>query len=519
MPRTSTIGSFATLLDRSSRPVYVIDAERQIVYCNRALADWLALGREQIVGRLVEYHSAPVDAEPASARPDSSAPLTDLCPSPRALAGEACRGTIACQTPDGRLLHRLAEFLPMGLQPRGRAGDGKHPMSTSSGCIVLLAERDLSPPELAAQLKDDPTTDALHRTIRQFRRKQSRVYAIETLLGASPAVVKVRAQVAAAAASGANTLIRGRRGSGRGHVARTIHYLGSEGAEVKLMPLDCNVLNEELLQRALDGLRGRIAPGRPRHTVLLEHLEQLSAACQSQLLTLLRQEPTPARFVATISCEYSRPESREPPAATAGSNAAAIDEAADGERPSAARLDASLVAALSTITIEVPRLAERIEDLPLLAQFLLEECNRESPRQVGSIRRDALDLLALHTWPGEVAELRDVIAAAHRACTSYDITPADLPAVIGHAAQAAARPQRLPERIQLDEFLAGIEKEVLVRALGQARGNKSEAAELLGITRPRLYRRMVQLGLVSEPATEEAAQPEFIERDDAEDSP
>jgi DNA-binding NtrC family response regulator len=107
-----------------------------------------------------------------------------------------------------------------------------------------------------------------------------------------------------------------------------------------------------------------------------------------------------------------------------------------------------------------------------------------------------------------------VITAAHRACAAHQIVPEDLPEVIHHAVQAASRAPRRAERIVLDELLATIEKEAILCALNQAAGNKTEAAELLGMTRPRLYRRLVQLGLVSEPATEELQGPEFIERED-----
>jgi DNA-binding NtrC family response regulator len=91
---------------------------------------------------------------------------------------------------------------------------------------------------------------------------------------------------------------------------------------------------------------------------------------------------------------------------------------------------------------------------------------------------------------------------------------------VHHASQAAARPRRRTERIVLDELLSSIEKEVIIRAMAQAGGNKTEAAELLGMTRPRLYRRLVQLGLVSEAPPElQGEQPEFVEQDSADDLP
>ena len=182
-----------------------------------------------------------------------------------------------------------------------------------------------------------------------------------------------------------------------------------------------------------------------------------------------------------------------------------------------ATIDAALLSAVSTITIELPPLANRLEDLPVLAQYFLEACNHGSGKQVGSFRSDALDLLALYSWPGELDQLRETIAAAHRAATSHEISAADLPTIVHHASGAAKRSRREPERIVLDELLASIEKEAIVRALAQAGGNKSEAAALLGMTRPRLYRRLVQLGLAGEEGDElQHEQPEFIERDPTE---
>ena len=189
----------------------------------------------------------------------------------------------------------------------------------------------------------------------------------------------------------------------------------------------------------------------------------------------------------------------------------------DGTRSMTATIDRGLLSAVSTITIELPPLANRLEDLPVLAQYFLEACNQGSGKQVGSFRSDALDLLALYSWPGELDQLREAIAAAHRATTSHQISAADLPKIVQYASGAAKRSRREPERIVLDELLASIEKEAIVRALAQTAGNKSEAAMLLGMTRPRLYRRLIQLGLIRDESDEaQLEQPEFIERDPTE---
>ncbi len=515
MPRTSAAGTLSSLLDRSTRPIYVVDDQRRVIYCNEALAAWLDVARNRIVGRSVEYHSEPPSGV-SSDRDDS--PLAGLCPPPRALDGIPCQGTISAMARDGRLAHRHADFVTLGASRS----------DVAAGVLVLLASDDLSPREVAAEMSGEPTPDELHRAIRQFRRGQAVQYALHSLLGDSSAMRKVRAQVAAAATSGANVLVFGPAGGGRGRVARAIHYQAAGDPAQKLIPIQCEVVSDELLRRALDALRG--SAGDPRHlpTLLLEHLEALAAAHQTHLLAFLVQNTGRTRIIATVGLpsrfeqndnDQGNIQNASPALPRVESNLPAHSSADDAPVLPAA-IDPALIDAISTITIRVPKLVDRLEDLPILAQTFLETCNVGSAKQVGSIRLDALDQLALYSWPGELGELHEVIAAAHRATSSHEITPADLPPVVHHALQAASRARRRPERIVLDELLTSIEKEVIIRAMAQAGGNKTEAADLLGMTRPRLYRRLVQLGLVTEAPSERGLEaPEFVERDPADEVP
>jgi DNA-binding NtrC family response regulator len=486
---TAQFDSLTQLFDRSCQPIYAVDGNRRIFYCNPALAGWLDLEPGKIIGRQVEYHSE--NMLDHGAQQGDGAPLTELCPPPRALAGEQCCGTVSCAARDGRLLHRQADFLPIA-QAAVAAANEKRPRKIAAaggGVLVLLAAADLSPQQLASELSPEHTADKLHRIIRRFRREQAGHYGMESLLGGSPAMKKVRAQVAAAASSGANVLILGRRGSGRGHIARAIHYRAGGDGSAKLVPIDCEFVTEELLRRAFDGLRASAGEVRHKPTLLLENLDCLSEAYQQQILRALTNGGIAVRIVATAEC--GGPASLQP----------------------------ALRDAISTITIDVPRLSERLNDLPVLAQFFLEECNRDSGKQVGSLRADAIEQLSLYEWPGELLQLRHVVATAHSACDTHEIIAANLPPVIHHAAQAASHRRRPPERIVLDDLLGKIEREAIVRALEQARGNKSEAATLLGMTRPRLYRRLVQLGLAGEDTAPADEQPEFVEQDTETESP
>ena len=505
--------SLAKLLDESSRPIYVVDAQRRIVYCNAALAEWMDLSQKRIVGRRVEYHSEESKADDKVR--DDTAPLTDLCPSPRALAGAVGVGTISCQARDGRMLHRAAEFVPIdgwAGKKHKQPNDAKDPESFA--VLVLLAREEMSPQEIASGVAGQSSADELHRTIRRFRRGQSNHYSIKSLLGSSSAMKKVRSQVDAAAASGANVLVYGNPGTGRAHIARAIHYKNATD-DAKLLPVDCRLMTDDLMTRTFDRLRPSRSESGLRPTLLLENLESLPAAHQTQILAALRESRIAARILATCSTQAPAAEVE-----VKASDDVVFDAEHAVEEAQPVTTDAlpALVDIISTILIRVPRLVDRVEDLPVLAQFFLEARNRSSSKQVGSIRADALDALALYSWPGELEQLRETVEAAHDACASHEIVPSELSPLIHRASHAAAHSRKEPERIVLDELLASIEKEAILRALAQAGGNKSEAASLLGMTRPRFYRRLVQLGLAGESAEngEATEVPEFIEHDPTE---
>jgi hypothetical protein len=112
-----------------------------------------------------------------------------------------------------------------------------------------------------------------------------------------------------------------------------------------------------------------------------------------------------------------------------------------------------------------------------------------------------------YSWPGNLTELRRFVAGAVERSAGPEISVADLPQRLSQAAAMARRPQRADEPIVLSDFLTKIEHELIERALAQAKGNKARAARLLGLTRPRLYRRMVQLGLEESAEQVTAASP------------
>ena len=319
---------------------------------------------------------------------------------------------------------------------------------------------------------DDADAGRLHEAIRHFRHEAAGRFRADRLIGPSVAARRVRRQVELAVAGRASVLLVGPPGSGRRHVASAIHYGSDPRRTGALVPLDCAVLGAELLVPTIYALtHGRTAgQGAGPGSLLLTDADRIPPEVQAPLAAEILGRPFPWRLLATAG----RP---------------LVELARRGH------YHEELAAALSTLVIELPRLADRREDIPLLAQLFLEDNNARRAKQLAGLTPEALDLLCGYDWPGNLDELADAIAQAHQRAQGAEITPADLPERLHLAAQAALRPRRGEETIVLDEFLGRMERELIRRAIARAKGNKAKAARLLGLSRPRLYRRMVRLGL------------------------
>jgi DNA-binding NtrC family response regulator len=230
-------------------------------------------------------------------------------------------------------------------------------------------------------------------------------------------------------------------------------------------------------------------------TALLKRRDEWKGLDRPGTLLLLEVDRLPAEAQQELAGFFKLPGIEVPTLATTGGSLSRLVRTG--------KFNSDLACALSTLVITLPPLAKRSADVPLLAQFFLEEANADGGKQLSGFSTEALDRLCAYAWPRNVTELAEVVRQAHAAAAGPRVQLADLPPVVHHAAVAQARPRRAAAPIRLDEFLERIEKELLERALVQARGNKTKAAQLLGIHRTRLIRRLVQLGLVAAPAAGE----------------
>jgi DNA-binding NtrC family response regulator len=457
-PFRSSATDLARLFNLASDPVYVLDGTARMVFLNAACRDWLGEAADELLGQQCRYHSTPNE--------QGRIPLSGLlCPPPEVFEGRRASADVVLPAGEGPPQARRVDFIPLA-----RVDD------ETAGVVAIASSPRPFPDEMTHG--EDPSPAELHARLERHRRLHHQRYQIDRLVGDVPAMKRVRAQVEVAATTAVSVLIVGPPGSGRQHVARAIHYARPLSELGPMLPLACPLLTAELLQ---SGLRGLVHPksGTPAGriaTLLLNDVDAMPPEIQAELAGLLRAE-LPVRIISTARQPLS-------------------EIGAQGTfRP-------DLSCLLSTLLIELPALSERLEDLPLLAQMFLEEANARGAKQVGGFAPESLDALAAYAWPGQLDELAEMVFEAHARAEGIHIEPRDLPPRIGLSAEAGRFARRPEETIVIEQFLADIERELIERALARAKGNKSKAAELLGMTRPRLYRRLVQLGLEEEIAWE-----------------
>jgi DNA-binding NtrC family response regulator len=312
-------------------------------------------------------------------------------------------------------------------------------------------------------------------------------YRLENVVGRSEAMLEVYKTAARVAPSSATVLILGESGTGKELVARAIHA-SSARAEAPFVPVDCGaiaegVLESELFGHAKGAFTGAQASRRGLFeeanggTLFLDEIGDIGPALQARLLRALQEG------------EIRRVGANEPIAVDVRVVAATNKELAQAVKESRFRED--LFYRLNVVTIRIPPLRARREDIPLLAEHFAQKHGRAD----SAITPAARELLVAYGWPGNVRELENVIARALALNPTGVIVPEDLPDAIRQPAASAvpapvAAAGAVPaaggkaERPTLSE----LERRYAAQVLAEQGGNKTRAAEILGIDRKTLYR-------------------------------
>ena len=314
------------------------------------------------------------------------------------------------------------------------------------------------------------------RTREEGRRaweSEAHAYRLDALVGHHPSMIEVYKRVGQLAASRVNALIRGETGSGKSMVARAIHY-NSPDASHPFIAVNCTALPETLLESELFGhvrgaFTGAVADRRGRFalagrgTIFLDEVGDTTPEFQAKLLRVIEDK------------EYHPVGSERAERTEARVIAATHRDLEDKVDHGVFRQD--LYYRLRVVEVSLPSLRERPVDIPLLAEHFLHKAGLELHRPELTLASDALAMLMQHDWPGNVRELENCLTRAAVLATGGTIRPENL--------GLHAHP---PDVTRGFPTLEALEAQHVARALTLAGGNRSRAAEILGISKPRLYR-------------------------------
>jgi DNA-binding NtrC family response regulator len=330
-------------------------------------------------------------------------------------------------------------------------------------------------------------TSRLRREVRSLRTSQGREYGFDAVIGASPAMVQVKALLARVASSPASTvLLTGETGTGKDLAAKAIHY-NSERAARPFVNITASALPEPLLESELFGHeRGAFTDARQQKrglletadggTVFLDEIGEMAPGLQAKLLRFL-EEKTFKRVggLADIRVDVR---------VIAASNRNLDTEVQAG------KFREDLFYRLQVMPIALPPLRERTGDIPLLVSYYIDRYNREFRKHVRGASPEVLALLGQYRWPGNIRELRNAIERAMLLMDREWLQPDDF-STLARSAVAASQFRLPPNGLVLEE----VERQLVVQALERAGGNQTHAGQLLGINRDQVRYRIEKFGL------------------------
>jgi DNA-binding NtrC family response regulator len=309
-------------------------------------------------------------------------------------------------------------------------------------------------------------------------------FGLENIIGQSPGMREVFEMVQQVAPARTTVLLQGESGTGKELIAKAIHQL-SPRAKQPMVSVHCAALAPTLLESELFGHeKGAFTGAHERRvgrieqaqggTLFLDEIGEIDASIQIKLLRFLGERT------------FERVGSNK--TLTADVRLVVATNKNLEEMVKAGTFREDLFFRLNVVKIQMPPLRERAGDVPLLAQTFLREFAKENGKVVSEFTADALELLMNYLWPGNVRELRSAIERAVVLSRSEKITARDLPDSVRDAAASGSDPQRLLARGDLTVTEA--EKQLIIRALKETKGNRTLAAKKIGMSRRTLHRKL-----------------------------
>jgi DNA-binding NtrC family response regulator len=366
------------------------------------------------------------------------------------------------------------------------SGQGEIPDAVES--LKLGAVDFLRKPVDPAHLRQVLTNIADNITVREenttLRRRLAEVGELGPLFGRSLAMRRVIVAIERLARSSASVVITGESGTGKELVARTIHEMSPRRA-APYVAVNCAAIPETLMESEMFGHERGSFTGADRRregcfeaanggTLLLDEITEMKPELQAKLLRVI-EEGKVRRVGGTTEIPLDV-------RILAASNRDIEQAVRDGV------LRTDLYYRLNVFTIQLPPLRERVEDLPQLIQMFIEHYGAQNQKSVMGADEECMKTLQSHPWPGNVRQLRNVIERALIIAEGRMIRKGDLPDAFRVANTSAGSFIKMP----LGSSLHDVEKEMIIRTIEFTGGNKTRAAEILGVSSKTLYNKLEQ---------------------------
>jgi len=358
------------------------------------------------------------------------------------------------------------------------------------GAVDFL-EKPFPPEGLRARVAQLHKIWELREENRNLRAKIGFQFGFDQLVGNSTPMLRLKDMITQVGPTDATILVQGETGTGKELVSRAIHY-HSPRSENSFVPVDCASISETVMESELFGhVKGAFTGAHvstlgliraaDKGTLFMDEVGELSPSIQVKLLrTIQEKEVRPVGSSRSYEIDVR---------ILAATNRDLVGEVAQGN------FREELLYRLNVLTINVPPLRDRKEDIPLLARYFLKRFSTDySP--VKKISKEALFCLENYSWPGNIRELENVIRRVIALGTEGTLLPEDLPPNLygppGKASQGIARPS--------DDSLAAYEKTCIQNALAKSGNNRKRAAQILGIGEATLYRKITKYRIKSQPS-------------------
>src|ERR671924_1492163 len=344
-----------------------------------------------------------------------------------------------------------------------------------------FVEKPIEPDALIAKLERAIERRDLVGENLMLKQKLEGQFRFGNIIGKSKKMHEVLELVESVAASDANILIQGENGTGKELIANALHF-NSKRAKGPFIKINCAAIPKDLIESELFGYKKGAFTGAQTDkeglfemaeggSLLLDEIGEMPSYLQTKLLRVLQErEYRPIGSDRLVHVDFRLI------CATNIDLDVALREG---------KLREDLYFRINTITLRVPSLRERSEDIPLLCTHFLSKFNERYQKNVRSISPAAYHLLIRNRWPGNVRELENAIERAVLVCKTGEIGPTDLPETIREEGSPTQEFTIPPHRT-----LAEIEKMAILQTLQRTNWNKQEAAQILGLYRPTLYSKM-----------------------------